>query len=78
MPLGDLTRPETCAERAKLRRLRAKVVQAGGCPFCVHRGAEGWGRAVCSREGRAFPLCLHDKASPAFEPDEDRLTEAGR
>lgn len=79
MPLlGDLTRPENFAERGERRRIVAKITQAGGCPYCIHRGAEGWGRAVCSTPGRAFPLCLHDKAKPAFEMDEEQVREAMR
>lgn len=79
MPLlGDLTRPENCAELRDRRRIVAKITQAGGCLYCVHRGAEGWGRAVCTKAGRAFPLCLHDKAKPAFTLDEAKLKESMR
>lgn len=74
----ELTRPENFTERRERLRIAAKVTQAGGCPYCLHRGIEGWGRAVCSKAGRAFPLCLHDKAKPAFEMDEDQVREALR
>ncbi len=76
MPLlGDLSRPENCAELAQRRRIKALLIERGGCAFCQHRDPSvlAWGRSVCTKTGRAFPLCLHDKAKPAFELDEQQL-----
>ena len=76
MPLiPGLTRPENFAERGERRRIVAKVTAAGGCAYCLNRDTSvlAWGRSVCTKTGRAFPLCLHDKAKPAFELDEQQL-----
>lgn len=72
----DLTRPERSAQFAEARRHLRHVIERGGCPFCIHRDPTviGWGRAVCqAAPKRAFPLCLKDGATPAFEVDETTL-----
>jgi hypothetical protein len=82
MPLtGDLTRPENCAELRDRRRIKALLVERGGCWACVHRDQEVmfWGRSVCkANNARSFPLCLKDNKAPAFEMDEAQVKEALR
>lgn len=55
----DHTRPERSAEFVGARRLLDVVHARGGCALCVHRdkASEGWGRALCSINGRTFPRC---------------------
>ena len=81
MPLLDdhLTRPENAAELAERRKILRRLTERGGCWACLHRDPTvlAWGRSVCSgNPSRAFPLCMKDGRSPAFELDEKQLTEA--
>ena len=80
MPLiGDLTRPENCAELAERRKIKRLLVERGGCFACIHRDKDvlAWGRSVCKVNAkRSFPLCLSDGRAPAFEMDEDQVKEA--
>lgn len=74
--LGDLTRPENCAELRDRRRLLRALTDRGGCWACVHRNPEvmAWGRSVCKANAkRAFPLCTSDGQAPAFEADWDQV-----
>ena len=76
MPLiGDLTRPENCAELAERRRILRVLNERGGCALCTQRNKAGlvWGRAVCHRDGRTWPKCTQDGKEPAFTMDEDQL-----
>jgi hypothetical protein len=76
--LGDLTRPENCAELAERRKIRRLLAQHGGCAFCLHRDHTvlAWGRSVCKvNHARSFPLCLKDGKAPAFEMDEAKILE---
>lgn len=70
--MDDYTRPERSAEFARARRIRARVLAAGGCAMCLHR-VQGWGLSACSRPNRRFPMCMKDRASPAFELDESTV-----
>lgn len=79
--LGDLTRPENCAELAERRRIKRLLMERGGCFACLHRDPSvlAWGRSVCkANHARSFPLCLKDGKAPAFEMDEERVKEAMR
>jgi hypothetical protein len=79
--LGDLTRPENCAELRDRRRIKALLVERGGCWACIHRDTAvlAWGRSVCKANNRrSFPLCLKDGQEPAFEMDEAQVKEALR
>lgn len=82
MPLlGDLTRPENCAERAERRRILALLTERGGCWACLNRdkAVQVFGRSVCkANHARSFPLCTKDGRKPAFEMDEDQVREALR
>lgn len=82
MPLlGDLSRPENCAELAQRRRIKALLVERGGCFACLHRdhAVQVWGRSVCKvSRARSFPLCTKDGRKPAFEMDEEQVKEALR
>lgn len=82
MPLlGDLSRPENCAELAQRRRIKALLIERGGCVFCLNRDTAvlGWGRSVCkANHARSFPLCTKDGQKPAFEMDEDQVKGALR
>jgi hypothetical protein len=70
--MGDvLTRPERAAERALARRLRLKVVAAGGCEYCRH-AVHGWGISACSAADRTFPRCMKTPGVE-FEPDHEKL-----
>lgn len=70
------TRPERSTEIGLARRLRVKVVAAGGCKYCVH-AVHGWNRSACDTPGRTFPLCMKTPGL-GFEPDYDRLKGATR
>lgn len=82
MPLiGDLTRPENCAELAERRRIKALLVERGGCWACLNRDKEvlAWGRSVCkANPKRSFPLCAKDGKQPQFDMDEQQVREALR
>ena len=75
--LGDLTRPENCAELAERRRILQKIKEHGGCYFCRNRDKESmaWGRALCSTRGRQWPTCTTDGKAPAFVLDEELLNK---
>jgi hypothetical protein len=76
--IGDLTRPENCAELAKRRRILRMLVERGGCWACLHRDRSvmAWGRSVCSANAaRSFPLCTKDRKAPAFALDEEQIKE---
>ena len=82
MPLiGDLSRPENCAELAQRRRIKALLLERGGCWACLNRDKAvlAWGRSVCKdNHARSFPLCAKDGRKPAFEMDEEQVKEALR
>ncbi len=82
MPLlGDLTRPENCAELRDRRKVLRLLTERGGCAFCQHRDPSvlAWGRSVCkANNARSFPLCMKDGRAPAFEMDENQVKEALR
>lgn len=65
------TDPELNTERRIAGRVRAKILRAGGCPYCVH-AVHGWNRSACDTPGRTFPLCLKTPGV-AFEPDNEKL-----
>lgn len=70
MNLEDqLTRPERACQINQAKRVRERIVAAGGCPYCTKRDPdEGWGRAVCGlRPQQKFPACV---ASNTFRFDE--------
>lgn len=76
--LGDLTRPENFTELAERRRIKALLVERGGCWACLNRDPEvlAWGRSVCRGNAkRSFPLCLKDGQAPSFEMDEQQIRE---
>lgn len=78
MPLiGDLTRPENCAELAERRRILRVLNERGGCWACQLRDKTVlvWDRAICTVRDRAFPKCTEDGKAPAFELDEHQLRE---
>lgn len=73
--IGDLTRPENCAELAERRRILRLLNGRGGCAFCQHRNRTAlvWGRAVCGTRDRGWPNCTTDGKAPAFLLDELQL-----
>lgn len=69
--MGELSRPETFAERLGCTELAAKVRAAGGCTYCLHR-VEGWNHVACDQPHRSFPRCL-TVPGLNFEPDHVKL-----
>lgn len=79
--IDGLTRPENFGELSERRRIKALLVERGGCWACIHRDKTvlAWGRSVCqANNARSFPLCLKDGKAPAFEMDEAQVKEALR
>lgn len=75
MNADTLTTPERSCTRAQTKRIRASVVEEGGCCYCTRRSDlfEGVGRlAACGLDPpKAFPACLlgaggFDFDEPAF------------
>lgn len=60
--------PERATERQMAKRLRAKVLRAGGCAYCLNR-IEGWGLTACGID-TTFPRCMQQDK---FQLDHDKL-----
>jgi hypothetical protein len=75
--LGDLSRPENCAELAQRRRILRILNERGGCWACQLRDKTvmAWGRSVCQTPKRAWPACTSDGKAPAFTLDPDQLKD---
>jgi len=87
MTADHLTKPERACTRAQTKRVRALVVEDGGCCYCKNRSQllEGVGRvAACGLPTpKAFPACvvfpggfLFDE--PAFVEGAGRALQRGR
>jgi hypothetical protein len=70
--VNDLTRPENFAERAKARRILAKIMK-DPCASCIHRGETFWDRTFCKVEGRTYWGCRDGKTEPTFTLDRDTI-----
>ncbi len=70
------TRPEMSTERGIARRQLAKILREGRvCEFCTHRDPQTvFGRTVCQKFGRSYPLCAHTPGLQ-FEPDHEKLRD---
>ncbi len=71
MTADHLTKPERSCARAQTKRVRALVLEEGGCCYCVHRARvfQGVGRlAACGLDPpRAFPACVAFRGGFQFD-----------
>jgi hypothetical protein len=77
MSEDDLTRPERACEVRDAKEKRAEILRRGVCGCCLNRdrNSEGWGRAVCSIQGRAYPHCVQSDGI-SFDFDESTIKRA--
>lgn len=66
----SLTRPEFVTERRQTRALLKRIMDCGGCRYCVHSQL-AWGENYCPTDAsREFPNCTTDGREPSFSLDE--------